>query len=96
MTRTFVRDSARLGHGESDARTQRAKHRACGSSAPVAVRRLRHSGAAPEGWYEAELLEWIHFPTSGWTGLDRYRTSLAGGYVGHFAPENIKGVSPPS
>ena len=53
-------------------------------------------GTAPEGWYEAELLEWISFPSRGWTARARYRTGPTGGYVGHFSLDNIRRVNPPS
>jgi hypothetical protein len=53
------------------------------------------SGAAPEGWYAAELLEWIHFPTSGWMARVRYRTSASGGYVGYFSSAHVRGANPP-
>lgn len=52
------------------------------------------SGTVPEGWYEAELLEWVRFP-SGWVGRARYKTSKSGGYVGVFSTDNIRQVNPP-
>jgi hypothetical protein len=54
------------------------------------------SGTAPDGWYDAELLEWVNYPSSGWTGMARYRTGPTGGYVGHFSLENIRKVGPPT
>lgn len=53
------------------------------------------SGTAPEGWYAAELLEWIYYPSVGWTGVARYRTTRSGGYVGRFSVDNIRRVNPP-
>lgn len=53
------------------------------------------SGAAPEGWYAAELLEWIRYPIAGWVGVARYSTKPSGGYVGRFSPDHIRLLNPP-
>lgn len=53
------------------------------------------SGTALEGWCDAELLEWTHFPEAGWVGVARYKTSPSGGYVGRFSIESIRKVNPP-
>ncbi|WP_139977324.1 hypothetical protein [Nocardioides litoris] len=54
------------------------------------------SGAAPDGWYDAELLEWISYPSTGWVGMVRYRTGPSGGYVGCFSPADIRRIEPPA
>jgi hypothetical protein len=53
------------------------------------------SGTTPNGWYDAELLEWVLYPGRGWTATARYRTSPTGGYVGYFSVANIQQVNPP-
>lgn len=62
---------------------------------PLKCRVYVSSGAAPTGWYEAELLEWVNYPSTGWTGIARYKTSASGGYVGHFLVEQVRGVNAP-
>ena len=54
------------------------------------------SGAAPRGWHEAELLEWIYYPSTGWSAMARYRTGPSGGFVGYFSADCVRGVNPPS
>lgn len=54
------------------------------------------SGTAPDGWYEAELLEWVFYTSVGWTGRARYRTRPSGGYLGWFAVEHIRKINPPN
>lgn len=53
------------------------------------------SGTTPDGWYEAELLEWIRYAGVGWAGMARYRTGPSGGYVGYFSVDNIRDINPP-
>lgn len=53
------------------------------------------SGTTPDGWYDAELIEWVYYPSLGWTARARYRTSRSGGWVGQFSAEHLRGVNPP-